>query len=266
MTALFLSQLAFLLNPLAFYKYDQENSHVSYILSETILTYEFKFEGRKLTLADGENRLTLHSGLNVSDDDNYIAVDNYRSTKSPELNKFDRIRLLFSDDDDSSRYIYAEEKEFGNDQRPYAIMEENGLFTITMDEDGETVTKQFVYFYCYKDGMILTDGDTTYYYGDRYSDRYGNQLNDNLTYEDMEKLENMDDEKLEEIIKTKDELLEELKDAFEDADISVSIDSETGEITMDAAVLFPVGEYTVSSDGKALLKKNSVSPRGEFLV
>lgn len=243
------------LNPLAFYKYDQENSRVSYILSETILTYEFKFEGRKLTLDDGENSLTLHSGLNISDDDNYIAVDNYRSTKSDELNKIDHIRLLFSEDDDSSRYVYAEEKEFGNDQHPYAVMEENGLFTITMDEDGETVTRQFVYFYCYKDGIILTDGENIYYYCDRYSDRYGSQLNDNLTYEDMEKLDNMDDEKLEELIKIKEELLEDLEDAFEDADISVSIDSETGEITMDAAVLFPVGEYTVSQDGKDLLKK-----------
>jgi chemotaxis protein MotB len=124
-----------------------------------------------------------------------------------------------------------------------------------MQENGQNIARQFVYFYCWNDGIILSDGQNTYYYNDTYTDRYGNQLSGNLSYEDAQKLENMGTDKLEQIVKTKDELLGELVKAFSDAGISVTINPETGEVTMDAAVLFPVGEYAVSAEGQALMQR-----------
>lgn len=245
------------LTPLAHYEYDRENSRASYILSETVLTYTFAFEGRKLTLTNGTDTVELYTGLDVGTDETYIHIDNYLTTGSPRLHYFDKItlRVPSSSSNSTDAYIYGEGTEYKDHQYMYAAMEENGRITITMQEDDRVVTRQFVYIYCRKDGLILTDGTTTYYYGEQYADRYGNQLQGNLSFEELAALESMDSEKLEELIETKADLLADLAAAYENAGIPVTINEETGEIAMDAAVLFPVNGYEVSPEGEVQLEQ-----------
>jgi len=183
-------------------------------------------------------------------------VGNYAAADSPKINDLDYISISwYQDNGKTINHMSAEVENAKNFEYPYGVMEDNGLFTMTMAVGETTVTQQFVYFYCGNDGMIFTDGETTYYYNANYSDRFGNELNGSLSFEDMNKLENVDKEKLEQIVETKANLLTDLGKAFQEAGVSVSINQETGEIAMDAAVLFPVGEYTVSEEGKALLQK-----------
>ena len=244
------------ITPLALYEYNRENNHIRYILSETVLTYQFRFEGRKLTLTNGKDSVSLYTGLSYDSDETWLDMGNYVAADSPKLNNLDYIGLSWHQGDKNDvRHMSAEVENAKNWEYPYAVMEDNGMFTMTMNVGETAVTQQFVYFYCGNDGVILTDGENTYYYNATYSDRFGDKLDGSLSFEDMNKLENMDKEKLEQIVETKANLLTDLGKAFRDAGIAVSINEETGEIAMDAAVLFPVGEYTVSEEGKALLQK-----------
>ena len=116
-----------------------------------------------------------------------------------------------------------------------------------------TKTYQYVYFFCDSDGIILTDGSHTYYYTDQ--DRNGNQLGNNYSYEQLQKLENMSEDKVEEIAIKRANLLDDLAQAYEDAGLNVTIDRESGEIMLDSAILFAVNESEISADGKAFLKQ-----------
>lgn len=248
------------LNPLAYYEYDKENNHIRYLLSETVLTYQFQFEGRKLTLSDGENSVTMHSAMEVYTDDTSFFVDNYLASGSASIEQIDNIcmRWYWGDGEytENTRRMSVQDAHYENYRNCYAVVEDNGLLTMTIfNDDGTSATYQFVYIFCDWDGIILTDGEEVYYYTADWSDRYGNQLEGNLSFEDMDKLENMSEEKLEQIVEKKENLLTDLAAAFEAAGLSVTINEETGEIAMDASVLFPVDEFAVSEEGKALLEQ-----------
>ena len=248
------------LNPLAYYEYDQENARIKHVLSETVLTYTFQFEGRKLTLSNGEESVTMHSAMEVYTDDTNFIVDSYLAPGSASIENIDSINMRWYWGDgeysDNTRRMSVEDADYENYRNCYAVVEDNGLLTMTIfNDDGTSATYQFVYIFCDWDGIILTDGETVYYYTADWSDRYGTQLDGNLSFEDMDKLENMSQEKLEQIVEKKENLLTDLAAAYEAAGMTVTINEETGEIAMDASVLFPVDEYAVSEEGKALLEQ-----------
>jgi chemotaxis protein MotB len=75
-------------------------------------------------------------------------------------------------------------------------------------------------------------------------------LNDNVAGADFE---SMSEEEKGEVLKVRGDILTRLKAAFEDAGIEVNIDDTTGEIIMDAKVLFDVDSYEISDEGKKYL-------------
>lgn len=82
-------------------------------------------------------------------------------------------------------------------------------------------------------------------------------LNDaqlNFSEEDLAALQNMDPAQIAKLIQVRANLLADLEYAFEKSGVSVHIDERTGEINLDATVLFDVDEYAVSDEGKNLLK------------
>lgn len=240
------------LNPVKDFKYNEEKNSIRYTMTDVFLTYEFSFSGRNITLSKDGQSVTLHTGLEYSDDNDYIHVDHYSSLNSPKIDGVDE--LFFRYDDGEGRFSFYMEEPF---QGTYgtAVMEENGLLTMTIPFEEGAKTYQFVYFLCADDGIILTDGKQTYYYTADSYDRYNSSLGDNLTVEDAEKLENMDKDKLEEIVEKKADLLTDLAAAFKAAGLNVTINEATGEIALDSAVLFPVSGYAVSNEGKDLLKR-----------
>ena len=62
-------------------------------------------------------------------------------------------------------------------------------------------------------------------------------------------------EQLDRIIGIKSDLIQALKQEFEDTNLSVSVDSKTGAITLDSSILFETEEYYLTTAGEDLLKE-----------
>lgn len=233
------------------YDYNKETGHLRYSFREESLSYQFSFDGMYLTLTRGEESITLKANILGYQDAISVFAEGYRTADSPVCD-ISQINLGYSENH-SRCYVYD-----NNDEQlsiGVAKMTEDGLLTITAPWESGTKTYQFVYFFCGKDGIILTDGDNVYYYTDSYSDRHSSQMGDNLSYEEISKLENMQEDKLEQIIETRADLLEDLSVAFHDAGLNVTVDRQTGEIALDSTVLFAVNEYNIGEEGKAFLKE-----------
>lgn len=239
-------------NPVDTYNYDDETNRIRYSMSDTFYTYEFAFAGTKLTLTNENGSVTLNSGLSYDGSEVSLVAEGYLSANSPRLGDVDFFSMRWYKMDDEQVQAFALRGEnYQNMRYVYATMAENGVLTIT---DTDRVW-QGVYFYCGDDGMIFLDNDNIYYYNDTFSDRSKNQLGDNLTIDDQQRLENMDEDDLAEIQEKQADLLSDLAAAFENAGIGVTINEQSGEIALDASVLFPVGEYQVSEEGKTLLEQ-----------
>ena len=236
-------------------EYNEDYTNVRCIMSGMTFTYTFSFQGRKLTLTDGTNTVELHTGLQVSSDELDLYADAYMANGAQKLLDTDYIYMLYREGTDYNKLFM--ENDQGSARYGLAKFEENGLVTITLPvpDTDETETVQLVYFLCGQDGIILTDGNTTYSFLYSSSERDGSSLGGNLSLEDAMKLQDMGADKLAALLAKKADLLTDLAAAFEAAGLSVSINKESGEITMDASVLFPVDGYEVSEEGKELLKK-----------
>ena len=234
-------------NPIDTFEYNEEQQRIRYSMTDEFFSYEFKFEGRNLTLISGDQSVTL----SVYDDEN-VYGDGFVAADSAKIGNVDSISFSYHEDDGKlTNYFYMEDRDWTYQHVCYAVLEENGLLTITEPMDDETVkVHQYVYFLCGFDGLILTDGEEVYYYT---ADRWDTDFGDNLSIEDYEKLENMDEDEIEEIKQKQADLLKDLAEAYEEAGLGVTVNEETGEIALDAAVLFPVNEYEVSEEGKELL-------------
>lgn len=61
--------------------------------------------------------------------------------------------------------------------------------------------------------------------------------------------------KIDDIIGIRSELIEALKKGFEDTNLNVVVDEQTGAITFDSSVLFDYNKYELKDTGKSFLKK-----------
>ena len=237
-------------------EYNEDYTHVRCIMSSMTFTYTFSFEGRKLTLTNGTDTVELYTGMMTYTDELDLYADAYLATDAERLMNADYIYMLHREGTEYSK-LFMKNQDDGETRYGLAKFEDNGLVTITLPvvESEETETVQMVYFLCGQDGIILTDGDKTYNYLYSSSERDGGSLGGNLSLEDAMKLKDMGAEKLAALLAKKADLLTDLAAAFQAAGLSVTINQESGEITMDASVLFPVDGYEVSEEGKELLKK-----------
>lgn len=233
---------------------DKENHKITYAFSDIVWEYTFTFNGRNLTLSTDDASVTLTTGLDAYGITDHLHADNYASPGSKKIYGIDKINFLY-DGEGGSSYIDFGMTDGEGVQKAIALLQENGLFTFTLPLEDSLKTYQFLYFYCGNDGMVLTDGVNTYYYNDTYADRHKDILNHYLTEEQTEKLDEMSDEQLESLVEKKDNLLQDLADAFNNAGIKVSVDEETGELAMDASVLFGGDSAVLTEEGKDFLNK-----------
>lgn len=241
------------LKPLDTYEYDKEQKKISYSFADFEWTYEFAFKGRKLTMKNGDDSVTLDGAL-ASGDVDFACVDAYISDEGPMIDNLLSFDFYYSSDNDHVRF-YVETADDETSYTGCGLMEENGLFTFTVPLESGTKTYQFVYFYAYNDGLVLTDGTHTYYYNDDWSDRCTDELNKYLSEDMTGKLDDLTESELEALVEKKENLMDDLVDAFEDAGISVSVNDKTGELAMDASVLFGGDSAELTADGKAFLNK-----------
>lgn len=62
-------------------------------------------------------------------------------------------------------------------------------------------------------------------------------------------------EQLDKLVGVRSELIEALKDEFDDTDLRVFVDSQTGAITFDSSILFDFNKYELKTSGKDFLEE-----------
>lgn len=73
--------------------------------------------------------------------------------------------------------------------------------------------------------------------------------------QEQKKIMEQQQERLDGVIGVKSNLIADLKEEFENTDLKVSVDSQTGAITFDASILFDVNKYELKDSGKNFLKE-----------
>lgn len=238
------------------YAYDDTTKTVTYTLSNQSWEYEFSFRGRELTLKSGADSITLTSGLDAYGEHDYVTAEGCLSTGSKSLGGLEMLRTYMGENE--NRATLGANGDLFN-HRSVVAVENNGLMTVTLvtEEDDETLqnTYQCVYFCAGQDGWVLADGTNTYFYNLDYSDYCYGEVQKYLGVELTDELEDLSESKLEQIIEKSNSLLSDLTDAYNAADLNVTVDRSTGEIILDSGVLFGVNETAVSDDGKVFLKQ-----------
>lgn len=255
---------------------EKAGQFTSYELSDITFTYRFRFEGFKLILSNGKDMITLYAhdysfGWEDSLDEFDFSATCETAKGDNGINGTDELHIFYSAmyDDDGIGSISVE-----NDERFYledvvAYMGKNGHFRMAVLWYDSIQNFEGIFFYCGNDGMILCDDKNVYYFMEDPYDQYRDELEDNLSEEDKDKLDDLTDEELEVVVARKQQLLTDLTTAFSNADLDISIDEITGEVVLSDSILFGVNEYNVSAAGKAFLKSfieiySSVVFNGEY--
>lgn len=240
--------------PLTEFVYDDSKQLIKeYAIAEKPVEYAFSFEGGSLNLKNGDNSISL-STKSFSEIYDYMYVNNFSSSKDRiddiiafDIEHSDRLKhdqFVIRTEDGKDSYI-----RYDNGSGDF---ESNGVLKFSYkDDEGKSHAYEYVYFMCGADGLVLADDKNVYYYN---SDITTYRLGD-ITTDNDKALEQLSEADLAEIAKKKNNLQSELMSAFKNAGIKVSQNDETGEIMLDSSVLFPVGEYKLSNDGKDFLKK-----------
>lgn len=240
------------------FTYLNDKDMYEYTLAEEPFAYQFRFEGRKLTLTKDGYSTDLYSDLSAYSDKLLISADSILDADSKGIDDITRINVgygYFFEYEFSSWFRVTSDR-WNSGQKAVAEMAGNGLMTMTLrNAEEETETYQFVYFLCGDDGIILADKENTYFYCSSDWAQYQSILGTNLGLSDQETISNIQPDVLEEIVVKRANLLTDLGAAFRDAGIAIQMDEESGSIALDAAILFPTAEYALSQDGKDMLKE-----------
>ncbi len=71
--------------------------------------------------------------------------------------------------------------------------------------------------------------------------------------DELQKIMDEQQAQLDKIIGVRSELIEALKEEFDDSDLSIAVDEQTGAITFDASILFDYNEINLKDSGKEFL-------------
>ena len=102
-------------------------------------------------------------------------------------------------------------------------------------------------------GVLLVKDGKYYRYQHGENHYYEAQVGENLD-EDMA-VGDLSQDQLEKLIAEREAILEELQKAFDEAEIHIDIDQNSGKVTMDSSILFGVDQDSLSTDGKDYLDR-----------
>lgn len=219
------------------------------------LTYTFSISGFELTLSNEHGSCTMYSS--ARSDDGEVHFGGYPAIDTPLLDGLDSLISSLT-----STYSSAYAIVDGEQIYPTTAIKlwEDGRVTIFWQEkldDGtyEDHMHHMVYIACGSQAMILTDGETVYYYTETSISKETASLGQVMTPEEMGQLVELPESQVQEIVNTKADLLADLAAAFEANGVNVYINHNTGEISLDNTLLFEVSEYEISDAGKEYLKQ-----------
>lgn len=228
----------------------------AYKLSNAVFTYDFELSGPYMTFSKGEHSIKLKAYCLTENTDDALSMHGYSLPDSPLIGDVD----FFAS---ATAWNYAVKRDGSYIDLSAYKMDDAGRFTAYLAErdmiSGET--EEFVNQYAYiiqseagsfsaDFSIILLDGNKTYYYTDDITEREARSLADQGA-----NVNELTDEEIKEIAEKKADLFDDLYKEFEAQGINVTINRSTGEIAMDASVLFGGDSAVITADGKALLNK-----------
>ncbi len=236
-------------------KTSEEGKPLTYKFSGLEFEYTFELCGPYLTIKS-ENASVKLIAYGFSDNVDELYMSGYSLPSSPLVGDLD---CFVSSD----AFNYAIRRDGSYYDLSAFKLSADGKFTLFMQEKdlvtGEKMTLIEQYAYIVRSdasdfltdfSIMLFDGEKIYDYTDDISAREARSLKDQGV--DMSDLT---DEEIEEIANKKSDLFDDLKRAFEEEGIKANINKSTGEIALDASVLFSGDSAVISADGKSLLNK-----------
>ena len=234
----------------------KENEPFAYELTDAVFTYDLKLSGPYVTLSKGDHALKLKAYCLTENTDDALSMHGYSLPNSPLIGDLD----FFAS---AKAWNYAVKRDGSYvDLSAYKI-DDAGRFTVYLAErdmvSGEKseVVEQYAYIIQSKAGsfgapfsVILLDGEKIYHYTDDITQREARSLT-----EQGADVNALTEEKIKEIAEKKSDLFDDLYKEFEAQGINVSINRISGEIAMDASVLFGGDSAEITADGKELLNK-----------
>ncbi len=234
---------------------------IEYTLGEDSLEYSFSFSGPYMELTLGNESVTLCS-YGFSQNTSSPSILAYKALDSIGFNEVDNITASIYDDEYTS--VYLETDKLIDEQYPFVSemmqVSDKGWLALYWQEEGDDgyITdyfKQFLYFGGYN-GMTLVDEEyNVYYYTESYTSIESAKLTDGLTIEEALVASELSESELKEISEKKTSLLTAISTAFDKEGIKVDIDAQTGEIALDASVLFEGDSAVLTESGQDFLKK-----------
>lgn len=229
----------------------EDGAPIKYKEGKAKFEYEFAFSGPYLTLTDGSDSMQL-TAYCFSDEFKYdLEMSGYSLPDSPLVGGLDYFNCT-----ESGALCFACMRNGTYFDYMGAKVDTAGRLSIllgqTVDGEKKVFQKQYAYIPVSSGslltdfGVVLIDESNVYYYTDNSSDREARQL-------DFEG--GLTKDQLEAIAKKKSNLFDDLLKEFSDKGINVEINRATGEIAMDASVLFGGDSAEITAEGKALLDK-----------
>lgn len=206
------------------------------------LDYQISWTGYKLTLTrDGESVVYVPLNFVTNPGNGYNAVAPLGCVFK-EYQPIDGIVYISNLSEGTLRY---KDSEYGATVDAQYDFREDGTVTISTAEG-----KTYDLNYRYAGDTITLFSDTEFAVYNSNVDWNTTALSDSV---DTDTLDAMSDDEKQNLVQEHQTVLERLKEAFAAAGLNVNIDEVTGQVTMDASILFAFDDATLSDEGKAFL-------------
>lgn len=206
------------------------------------MDYQISWTGYKLTLTrDGESVVYVPLDVVTNPDNGYNTVAPFGSVFKA-YQPIDGIVFVSNLSDGILRY---KDSEHGATVDAQYDFREDGTVTISTAEG-----KTYDLNYRYAGDSITLFSDTEFAVYNSNVDWFTTSLSDSV---DADTLDAMSDDEKQILAQEHQTVLERLKEAFAAAGLDVNIDEVTGQVTMDASILFAFDDATLSDEGKAFL-------------
>lgn len=229
----------------------------SYEVDGAAFEYEFSLCGPYLTLTDGTDTLKLTAYSFTENNKSETTMHGYSTEKTPLIDELD----YFASQQDSL-INYAVSKDGSYYKNSAFKLSDDGRCTVYLsytDAQGkeQNVIRQYAYIaqcsgypYLNSFGIMLFDEGKIYDYTDDVTEREARILKSEGIDTDA-----LDEETIKEIAEKKEDLYDALYNEFKANGITVQINRSTGEIAMDATVLFGGDSAELTDEGKEFLNK-----------
>ena len=232
----------------------KESEEFTYDYTGIEFKYDFEIAGPYMTFSKDGNSLKLKAYSFTENVDRSLSMTGYSLLDSPLIDELD----FFAS---AEAWNYAVKRDGSYYDLSAYKLTDNGEITIYLADNSingeeEIIIEQYAYIVQSSSGLltdfsiVLLDEEKEYYYTDSITQREARVLKDQGT--DVDELT---EEEIKEIAEKKSDLFDDLQAEFEAQGINVIINRSTGEIAMDASVLFGGDSAEITVDGKALLNE-----------